>query len=108
MSSRRVRANCRYVYDPALLDRFDARTTLKKGDVVPVVNLPGCPKANALGHCHVADLNGKFIGLVCCGSLVPVRSKRAQEILTELKTELPTVSKGENDVEPAGYQPNEF
>jgi hypothetical protein len=66
----RVKANSVYIYHPNLLDRCDARTDLKSGDAVRVVNLHGCPKANTMGHCHVTDpLTGRFIGLVCCNSL---------------------------------------
>jgi len=66
----RVRVNSVYVYHPNLLDTIDGRTSLKSGDLVRVVNLHGCPKANTMGHCHVSDpLTGTFIGLVCCNSL---------------------------------------
>ncbi len=66
----RVKVNSVYEYNPVLLDRFDARTNLKTGDLVRAVNLPGCPRANTMGHCHVADPDtGRFIGLVCCNSL---------------------------------------
>jgi hypothetical protein len=66
----RVRVNTVYIYHPNLLDRIDGRTNLKSGDQVRVVNLPGCPKANTMNHCYVADLNtGEFIGLVHCNSL---------------------------------------
>jgi 3-dehydroquinate synthase class II len=72
MATRRVRVNARYVYDPVLLDQIDGRTSLKKGDVVQVVNLHGCPKANTMGHCHV-EKDGQFAGLVCCNSLIPLK-----------------------------------
>src|SRR5258708_38933697 len=69
----KVRANAVYRYSPVLLDQIDGRTSLHSGDVVRVVNLPGCPRANTMGHCHVADsTTGHFIGLVCCNSLEPV------------------------------------
>ena len=72
----KVRANAIYRYNPVLLDQIDGRTSLKTGDLVRVVNLPGCPRANTMGHCHVADPNtGHFIGLVCCNSLEPVKDK---------------------------------
>jgi hypothetical protein len=51
----RVKVNATYRYNPVLLDRVDGRTDLQKGDLVRVVNLPGCPRANTMGHCHVAD-----------------------------------------------------
>ena len=66
----RVRANSVYYYVPNLLDRCDARTELKSGDTVRVVNLHGCPKANTMGHCHVVNPStGQFIGLVHVNSL---------------------------------------
>ncbi len=69
----RVRVNSLYTYNPVLLDVVDGRTNLKKGDMVRVVNLPGCPKANVMNHCHVADPEtDRFIGLVCCNSLEPI------------------------------------
>jgi hypothetical protein len=70
----KVKANAIYRYNPVLLDQVDGRTSLKTGDLVRVVNLPGCPRANTMGHCHVADPNtGRFIGLVCCNSLEPFK-----------------------------------
>ena len=69
----KVRANSVYQYSPTFLDMWDARTTLKPGDKVRVVNLPGCPKANVMGHCHVETLEGKFIGLVQTASLEKVK-----------------------------------
>ena len=42
----KVRAKSIYVYHPCLLDLTDGRTNLQSGDVVRVVNLYGCPKAN--------------------------------------------------------------
>src|SRR6266849_3575205 len=71
----KVRVNHLYRFDPVLLDRFDGRTNLQPGDVVKVVNLPGCPKAGTMGHCHVATPDGEFIGLVCCNSLTPIQRR---------------------------------
>ena len=66
----RVRNGRVYWYHPNLLDRCDARTSLKSGDRVRVKNLTGCPPANTMGHAHVVDVNtGEFIGLVHCNSL---------------------------------------
>ena len=82
-----VRVGSRYVYDPVLLDHIDGRTSLQTGDVVTVMNLPGCPRAGVMAHCHVA-LNGRFAGLVHVNSLAPIRSERAQQVLYELKSRL--------------------
>lgn len=74
---RKVRVGAKYVYDPVLIDITDGRTNLKKGDVVKVINLPGCPKANTMGHCYVGDAaTGKFIGMVCTNSLTPLKERK--------------------------------
>ena len=67
----KVRAGKSYKYNPNGWDVFDPKTNLSKGDIVTVVNLPGCPKANTMGCCHV-NFEGKFIGLVSCNSLTTV------------------------------------
>lgn len=64
----KVRVGSSYYYNPVGMDVYDARTTLKKGDHVTVTNLPGCPKANTMGHCHVLK-DGKFAGLILTNSL---------------------------------------
>jgi hypothetical protein len=69
----RVRAGCRYRFNPVVWDRVDPKTDLKKGDVVTVVNLPGAPPANTMGHCHVNGPDGEFAGLVHCNSLESLR-----------------------------------
>lgn len=66
----RVTAGKEYIYHPNLLDTIDGRTGLRSGDAVRVVNLPGCPKANTMLHCHVEDVHTReFIGLVHVNSL---------------------------------------
>ena len=65
----KVRVGTKYLYDPTLLDILDKPFNIKEGDIVKVVNLPGCPKANVMNHCYVNHLNGSFAGLVCCRSL---------------------------------------
>jgi hypothetical protein len=72
--SRKVTVGTMYEYKPVGLDIYDSRTSLKEGDKVKVVNLPGCPKANTMGHCHVT-LDGKFAGLVLTNSLQPITKK---------------------------------
>ena len=64
----KVKARKLYKYNPVPLDIYDAKTDLKKGDIVKVVNLAGCPKANTMGHCHVEKTN-RFAGLIHCNSL---------------------------------------
>ena len=65
----RVRVNATYIYSPNLLDKIDGRKNLKDGEQVRVVNLPGCPKAGTMGHCHVERMDGSWGGLVHCNSL---------------------------------------
>jgi len=75
---KRVKAGSVYVYNPAGMDLWDPRTDLKEGELVRVVNLPGCPRANVVGHCHVADPEtGRLIGLVLTASLDTVAEYRA-------------------------------
>ena len=71
----KVRANTAYIFYPNMLDRIDGRTSLVAGDVVTVVNLPGCPKANTMGHAHV-EYKGRFAGLVHTNSLHAMSDRR--------------------------------
>ena len=68
-----VKANSCYIFNPTGYDVFDPKTTLQKGEIVRVVNLPGCPRANTMRHCHVQAKNNKgeweFAGLVLTASL---------------------------------------
>ena len=73
----KVRVGKKYVYDPCLLDiadppKHDTGCKLKKGDIVQVVNLRGCPPANTMGHCYI-EKNGKFAGLVSVHSLEAIQ-----------------------------------
>jgi hypothetical protein len=74
ISYRQVRVGKEYAYNPAPLDSIDppfgvTQGNLKTGDTVRVVNLPGCPKAGTMGHCHIENPSGNFLGLVCVDSL---------------------------------------
>lgn len=72
MNRRKVRAGSKYIYYPVMLDRLHPPAgNLVPGDVVVVVNLPGCPRANTMGHAHV-EIAGRFGGLVCTNSLYPL------------------------------------
>ncbi len=71
----KVRANSQYIFYPNLLDRIDGRTDLVPGDIVTVVNLPGCPSANTMNHAHV-NLNGRFAGIVHTNSLHSMSDRR--------------------------------
>jgi hypothetical protein len=42
----------------------------RAGQRVRVVQLPGAPKPNTMGHCHIADAaSGDFLGMVSVWSL---------------------------------------
>lgn len=69
----RVRKGSVYTYQPVLIDRCDARTNLRPGSLVRVIHPHGCPPPNTMGHCHIEDMAGRFVGLVCVGSLVKER-----------------------------------
>lgn len=83
----RVTANKEYIYYPNMMDRFRPahHITLVPGDVVRVVNLPGCPKANTMGHAHV-ELNGQFAGLVHTNSLHSLSDR--QLVIDALKRDM--------------------
>jgi len=54
----KVKVGKLYVYMPVPLDAADPpkmRPGLEEGQLVRVVNLPGCPPANTMGHCYIAD-----------------------------------------------------
>lgn len=74
----RVRVNMLYRFEPVMIDALHPPVDCEPGQIVRVVNLPGCPRANTMGHCHVAHLGGQFAGLVCVNSLqVLTESERA-------------------------------
>lgn len=74
---RKVRAGQTYRYDPVGWDIFaPANQGLEPNQPVKVVNLPGCPRAGTMGHCHVEAYNPstdsfEFAGLVLLASLKP-------------------------------------
>jgi hypothetical protein len=74
MKHRRVRVGSKYRFEPVMLDSLHPPHNVRPGDLVRVVNLHGCPKANTMGHCHVEHLDGAFGGLVCTNSLQPLRT----------------------------------
>lgn len=74
---KRVRVGKLYTYHPVGWDILDSKNApnIVAGEIVKVVNLPGCPKANTMGHCHVQARvetgEWQFAGLVMCSSLQP-------------------------------------
>jgi hypothetical protein len=77
---KRVRVNNLYPYKLVLLDRCHPPYNVREGAIVRVVNLPGCPKAGMMGHCHVEHLNGDFAGLVCSNSLEDFAHQSAKQV----------------------------
>ena len=78
MACKRVRANSVYHYVPVLIDKLHppiaiGLNRMTVGDRVRVVNLPGCPKANTMGHAHFQSMSGEFGGLCCTNSLLTPR-----------------------------------
>ncbi len=70
----RVLAGAKYRFNPVPIDRINpphgvASGLIETGSLVKVVNLPGCPKANTMGHCYIETMAGGFAGLVCTNSL---------------------------------------
>lgn len=68
MANRRVKVGKSYVYRPVLFDVLNPPFGADDGDIVEVVNLPGCPRANTMGMCHIKK-DGEFAGMVCTNSL---------------------------------------
>ena len=91
----RVRVNSLYRYEPVPFDRFTRPPyNAEPGDIVRVVNLLGCPKANVMGMCHVQHLGGEFAGMVMCASLQPLTAterKQVRQALTPTKHRRPSV-----------------
>jgi hypothetical protein len=70
MRSRKVKVGVTYTYVPVMMDQTRPASTAVRGQRVTVVNLPSCPPANTMGHCHVRAFGGgEFLGLVCTNSL---------------------------------------
>lgn len=75
---KRVKVGKLYTYRPVGWDLYDSKNApdIVVGEIVKVVNLPGCPKANTMGHCHIqarTENTWKFVGLVMCASLQPFK-----------------------------------
>lgn len=76
----RVRVNTLYRFVPVPLDRIHPPYNIEANDIVRVVNLSSCPKANTMGHCYVQHLGGDFAGLVVCNSLVPLTAEEKKVV----------------------------
>ena len=75
MANNRVRAGSLYRFVPVMIDRCNPPYDIEVNDIVRVVNLHGCPRANTMGHAHVEHLGRDFAGLVCTNSLVPLTAE---------------------------------
>ena len=73
----RVRVGAVYTFEPVPLDATASHLWhVGPGLFVRVISPPGCPKANAMGHCFIEGaVTNEFIGLVCCNSLRPLSRK---------------------------------
>ena len=76
----KVKVNKVYKWNPCAWDTVltdnPAILNLKQNELVRVVNLYGCPPANARGNCYIAPVNpvskGEFYGMVSTNSLEPL------------------------------------
>ena len=77
---KHIRAGKTYRFEAAGMDRYDRHPgTPVEGAVVRVVKSPrGTPPMGTMGHCYVEDLAGKFLGLVLCSSLKPVKVRQVE------------------------------
>jgi hypothetical protein len=68
----KVRLHAVYVFRPTGYDRLLTQHYTATADQrVRVVQLPGAPPPNTMGHAHIADAEtGAFLGLVSTASLV--------------------------------------
>lgn len=66
--SKKVRVGKAYRFEPVFFDVSSPPFGAEPGDVVRVINLPGRPKANTMGRCHI-EKDGVFAGMVCTNSL---------------------------------------
>lgn len=72
----KVRVGSLYFYQPLGIDQYSPAKgngpPLRQGDLVRVINLPGCPKANTMGHCYARLVGSDHnFQLVLTNSLVP-------------------------------------
>jgi len=73
-ASTRVKVGKLYRYDPVMFDQLWPVSDAKSGDIVRVVNLPGCPPANTMGNCYIT-IGGSFGGMVRTASLVSLEEE---------------------------------
>jgi len=68
----KVRLHAVYTFRPVALDRLlSQHHDAVDGQRVKVIQLPGAPRPNTIGHAHIADARtGAFLGMVATASLV--------------------------------------
>lgn len=68
---KRVRVHAAYTFRPTGTDLWlTQHYTAQPEQRVRVVQLPGAPRPNTMGQCHIADaLTGEFLGMVSTASL---------------------------------------
>jgi hypothetical protein len=67
-----------YRFEPVLMDLTVER--VERGQLVVKIQPYGCPRNGTMGQCYVADLEGRFLQMVCLNSLVLVERKRRRQI----------------------------
>lgn len=73
--AERARKAKKFRYEPVLLDRMSG-VNLEAGAIVVKVQPHGCPRNGTMGMTYVGEADtGKFIGMVCLNSLVPVKQE---------------------------------
>jgi len=67
----RVRVHAVYTFEPTGYDLImPEHYSATAGQRVRVVQLPGAPRPNTMGQCHIADADtGEFLGMVSTESL---------------------------------------
>ena len=67
---KRVRNGAIYVFNATGSDIWDRRDyTPENGTLVRATQPYGCPRNGTMGQCYIADLDGKFLGMVALSSL---------------------------------------
>lgn len=86
MTNNRVRVGSWYAYTPTVLDTIQPPVgNPSKGEIVKVINLIGCPKANTMGMCYIQDGHGNFMGMCCTNSLHLMRKRGGHWYMVEEK-----------------------
>ena len=76
VAMNRVTVGRVYQFRPNLFDELmSEHYTAVPGQIVRVVNMPGCPPANTMGQCHIEDVETKeFLGMCTVNSLEEMKT----------------------------------